>query len=112
VREIMTTEVICVSSRQSVDACMKLMTEHRVRHIPVSSSTTTSAAARDGMQALPASSGRAFPPAGEARVGAGAESTQKSCYSRGFNAPGRLDRHASRRSQRFGRISPQGAPRP
>jgi CBS domain-containing protein len=35
VREIMTTEVICVSSRQSVDACMKLMTEHRVRHIPV-----------------------------------------------------------------------------
>ena len=35
VREIMTTEVICVGSRQSVDACMKLMTEHRIRHIPV-----------------------------------------------------------------------------
>ncbi len=35
VREIMTTEVICVSSKQSVDACMKLMTEHRIRHLPV-----------------------------------------------------------------------------
>ena len=35
VREIMTTEVVCVASRQSVDACMKLMTEHRVRHLPV-----------------------------------------------------------------------------
>ncbi len=35
VREIMTTEVICVSSQQSVDACMKLMTEHRIRHLPV-----------------------------------------------------------------------------
>ena len=31
----MTTEVICVSSRQDVDSCMKLMTEHRVRHLPV-----------------------------------------------------------------------------
>ncbi len=35
VREIMTTQVICVSSQQSVDACMKLMTEHRIRHLPV-----------------------------------------------------------------------------
>jgi CBS domain-containing protein len=35
VRDIMRTEVICVSSQQSVDACMKLMTEHRCRHLPV-----------------------------------------------------------------------------
>ena len=35
VRDIMTTEVICVSSQQNVDACMKLMTEHRIRHLPV-----------------------------------------------------------------------------
>ena len=35
VRDIMRTEVICVSSQQSVDVCMKLMTEHRCRHLPV-----------------------------------------------------------------------------
>jgi CBS domain-containing protein len=35
VREIMTERVICVGQTQEVDACMALMTEHRVRHLPV-----------------------------------------------------------------------------
>ena len=35
VREIMTKEVICVGSRQTVDGCMPLMSEKRVRHLPV-----------------------------------------------------------------------------
>ena len=35
VREIMTKEVICVGSKQTVDGCMALMTEKRVRHLPV-----------------------------------------------------------------------------
>ncbi len=35
VREIMTKEVICVGSKQSADGCMALMSEKRVRHLPV-----------------------------------------------------------------------------
>jgi len=35
VREIMATEVICVGPDQTEQACMALMTKHRVRHIPV-----------------------------------------------------------------------------
>ena len=35
VREIMTQEVICVSPKQKADACMALMTEKRIRHLPV-----------------------------------------------------------------------------
>ncbi|MBW1685290.1 MAG: CBS domain-containing protein [Deltaproteobacteria bacterium] len=35
VREIMTKEVICVGSKQTVDGCMALMTEKKVRHLPV-----------------------------------------------------------------------------
>lgn len=35
VEEIMTPEVICVRQQQSVDDCMQLMTEHRIRHLPV-----------------------------------------------------------------------------
>ena len=35
VRDIMTTPVICVSPEQSVDACIAIMTEKRVRHLPV-----------------------------------------------------------------------------
>ncbi len=35
VREIMTKEVICVGSKQTVDGCMALMSEKRVRHLPV-----------------------------------------------------------------------------
>jgi len=35
VREIMTERVICVGPLQKIDACMALMTENRVRHLPV-----------------------------------------------------------------------------
>ncbi len=35
VREIMTTDVICVTSTQTVVGCLQIMTEKRVRHLPV-----------------------------------------------------------------------------
>jgi CBS domain-containing protein len=35
VREIMTEKVFCVEPDQSMQACMELMTEKRVRHLPV-----------------------------------------------------------------------------
>lgn len=35
VREIMTTQVICVAPQRSAGECMALMTEKRVRHLPV-----------------------------------------------------------------------------
>jgi CBS domain-containing protein len=35
VREVMTPHVICVDPRWSADQCMALMTERRVRHLPV-----------------------------------------------------------------------------
>ena len=35
VREIMSKEVICVGSTQTADGCMALMSEKRVRHLPV-----------------------------------------------------------------------------
>ena len=35
VRQIMTKEVICVGSTQTADGCMALMSEKRVRHLPV-----------------------------------------------------------------------------
>jgi CBS domain-containing protein len=35
VKEIMTRRVICIQPHQSVDECMALMTEKRVRHLPV-----------------------------------------------------------------------------
>ena len=35
IREVMKTEVICVAPEQTVEACMALMTEKHVRHLPV-----------------------------------------------------------------------------
>jgi CBS domain-containing protein len=35
VREVLSDEVICVSPNDSVEECMRLMTEHRIRHLPV-----------------------------------------------------------------------------
>jgi CBS domain-containing protein len=35
VREIMTARVVCVNPLQTVDQCMALMTDKRIRHLPV-----------------------------------------------------------------------------
>ena len=35
VRDAMTAEVVCVASTRSIEDCMALMTERRVRHLPV-----------------------------------------------------------------------------
>lgn len=35
VREIMSRRVVCVRPQQRMDSCMALMTENRVRHLPV-----------------------------------------------------------------------------
>jgi CBS domain-containing protein len=35
VNEIMTTNVVCVSEERKVDECLALMTEKRIRHLPV-----------------------------------------------------------------------------
>lgn len=35
VREIMTSTVICVHPTQTTEDCMVLMTEHRLRHLPI-----------------------------------------------------------------------------
>jgi CBS domain-containing protein len=35
IREVMTTKVLCVSPERTIDECMALMTEKRVRHLPV-----------------------------------------------------------------------------
>jgi CBS domain-containing protein len=31
----MTSDLVCVGPRTDLEECMKLMTEHRVRHLPV-----------------------------------------------------------------------------
>jgi CBS domain-containing protein len=35
IREVMTHDVICVEPEQTIDECLALMTEERVRHLPV-----------------------------------------------------------------------------
>ena len=35
VRDIMTAKVVTVKSEQTVEDCMALMTQHRIRHLPV-----------------------------------------------------------------------------
>ncbi|MEL7834292.1 CBS domain-containing protein [Fodinibius sp. Rm-B-1B1-1] len=35
VREIMTEDVLCVTPSDSVERCMAIMTEHKIRHLPV-----------------------------------------------------------------------------
>ncbi len=35
VRDIMSTKIVCVTPNQSTEECMSLMTEKRVRHLPV-----------------------------------------------------------------------------
>jgi CBS domain-containing protein len=35
VREIMTTRVVCVGPQRTVEECMALMTDKRIRHLPV-----------------------------------------------------------------------------
>jgi CBS domain-containing protein len=35
IREVMTTKVLCVSPERTIDECMALMTDKRVRHLPV-----------------------------------------------------------------------------
>jgi CBS domain-containing protein len=35
VREIMTTDVLCVAPERSVDECLALMTDKHIRHLPV-----------------------------------------------------------------------------
>src|ERR1035441_9629915 len=35
VREIISSQIVSVTPQHSIEDCMKLMTEHRVRHLPV-----------------------------------------------------------------------------
>ena len=35
VRDIMSTKIVCVAPNQSTEECMSLMTEKRIRHLPV-----------------------------------------------------------------------------
>ncbi|MCG8324782.1 MAG: CBS domain-containing protein [Thiotrichales bacterium] len=35
VREIMTTEVLCVTPDQTMDECLIMMSQHHIRHLPV-----------------------------------------------------------------------------
>lgn len=35
VLDVLSDELICVSANETVEECMRLMTEHRIRHLPV-----------------------------------------------------------------------------
>jgi CBS domain-containing protein len=35
IREIMSSQIICVSPEQTIEACMAVMTDKRIRHLPV-----------------------------------------------------------------------------
>ena len=35
IREVMTTKVLCVTPERTIDECMALMTDKRIRHLPV-----------------------------------------------------------------------------
>ncbi|MDD5141241.1 MAG: CBS domain-containing protein [Verrucomicrobiales bacterium] len=35
VQEVLSNDVICVTANDSIEECMRLMTEHRIRHLPV-----------------------------------------------------------------------------
>lgn len=35
IKDIMTRQVICVSADNGINLCMRLMTEHKIRHLPV-----------------------------------------------------------------------------
>jgi len=35
VRDVVSGEVVCVTQNDSVEECMRLMTEHRIRHLPI-----------------------------------------------------------------------------
>jgi CBS domain-containing protein len=35
VQEVLSGKVICVTPNDSIEECMRLMTEHRIRHLPV-----------------------------------------------------------------------------
>lgn len=48
VRDIMTADVITVTPDETVDRCMHLMTEHRIRHLPVMVGTRVAAMISQG----------------------------------------------------------------
>ncbi|MGD0577807.1 MAG: CBS domain-containing protein [Bryobacteraceae bacterium] len=48
VRDIMTADVITVTPDETVDQCMHLMTEHRIRHLPVMVGTRVAAMISQG----------------------------------------------------------------
>ncbi|MDA2932895.1 CBS domain-containing protein [Acidobacteria bacterium AH-259-D05] len=41
VKEIMSSKVVCIRPNQTIDDCMALMTDKRVRHLPVMEGETT-----------------------------------------------------------------------
>jgi CBS domain-containing protein len=35
IKQIMTTDVVCAQANQNIEACMAVMTEKRIRHLPI-----------------------------------------------------------------------------